>query len=113
MIGLLYASTSLEGKSGFELLQKAVEALLSSVDITPAPTVLWSLQYEHRSGVVPASLHNTSNSRTLNLPGSTLDLAFDDAMLDRVKEVWERIMGDDTDGFLVFADREANIDDDE
>jgi hypothetical protein len=41
-----------------------------------------------------------------------MDLAFEDAMFDRVKDVWEKIMGDDAGEFLVFQDREVYDDDD-
>jgi hypothetical protein len=36
-----------------------------------------------------------------------MDLAFDDSMFERVKDVWENIMGGDAGEFLVFQDREV------
>lgn len=42
-----------------------------------------------------------------------MDLAFDDAVLDNVKEIWQKIQGNDSGEFLVFQDREAYTDDDE
>jgi hypothetical protein len=36
-----------------------------------------------------------------------MDLAFDDTVLDNVKNVWQKISGDDAGEFLVFQDREA------
>jgi hypothetical protein len=41
------------------------------------------------------------------------DLAFNDAIFDRVKVIWEKIMGDAAGEFLVFQDREAYDDDDD
>jgi hypothetical protein len=42
-----------------------------------------------------------------------MDLAFDDSILDNVREVWQKITGDDAREFLVFQDREVEADDDE
>jgi len=42
-----------------------------------------------------------------------MDHAFDDLILDNVKEVWQKIAGDDAGEFLVFQDREMEADDDE
>jgi hypothetical protein len=36
-----------------------------------------------------------------------MDLAFDDSMLDRVQDVWKKIMGEEAGEFLVFQDREV------
>jgi hypothetical protein len=36
-----------------------------------------------------------------------MDLAFDDSMFDRVKNVWKKIVGEDAGEFLVFQDREV------
>lgn len=40
-----------------------------------------------------------------------MDLAFDDAVLENVKEVWQKIVGHEAGEFLVFQDREAYDDD--
>ena len=40
-----------------------------------------------------------------------MDLAFDDAILDNVKEVWQKIVGENGGEFLVFQDREQYDDD--
>ncbi|KAI8934746.1 hypothetical protein NX059_008434 [Plenodomus lindquistii] len=106
---VLYASTLLSGTAGSELLKKAVDALLSSVDLSPAPTVLWSVKYEQRpsSGSEPLP----SGDRVLSFPPPSLDLAFDDSVLDNVKDVWQKVLGDDAGEFLLFQDREAYDDD--
>jgi hypothetical protein len=111
--GLLYASTSLQGDAGFQLLRRAVEALTSSVDVAPHPTVLWSVQYEKCSNITDPSSAQTPDAHILEFSGSSLDLAFDESKLDRVRDVWQKIVGDDAGQFLVFEDREGNRDDDE
>lgn len=94
-------------------MQQAIQALLSSVEATPSPTILWSLQYEQRSSVDSGTSSAGTNDHVLNFPPAPLDLAFDDSVLDRVKDVWQKIMGDDAGEFLVFEDREAYVDEDE
>jgi hypothetical protein len=84
-----------------------VNALLSSVDVSPPANVLWSTQYQQR----PTS--GTANDHILRFSPPPADIAFDDAIFDRVKVVWERIMGDAAGEFLVFQDREAYDDDDD
>jgi hypothetical protein len=54
------------------------------------------------------------SGQIISFPPKSLDLAFDDALVDSVKAVWRKIMGaeaDDAD-FLRFEERE-NIGDDE
>ncbi|KAF2116679.1 rab geranylgeranyl transferase escort protein-like protein [Lophiotrema nucula] len=112
---ILYGYVALSGAQGSQLLKKAVESLLASVDITPAPTILWSLQYEQRCIPVngSGSLHMTWGEGMLTFKQSQFDLAFDDRILDEVKEIWQKIMGEDAGDFLVFEDREPDIDDDD
>ncbi|KAF2277601.1 FAD/NAD(P)-binding domain-containing protein [Westerdykella ornata] len=110
---VLYASTSLTGESGFQLLKIAVDTLLHTVDIMPRPTVLWSMQFEQRSSSSDEPAPAVGDQHVLKLPSSPLDLAFDDDVLDRVKSVWQQIVGEDGREFLVFEDREANADDNE
>lgn len=113
---MLYASTSLEGDSGFQLLGKAIEALLSSADGNTKPDVLWSLQYGQHFGPSATTLPpkpSTADERILEFPASSLDLTFDDSILDRVRDVWQKIVGDVAGEFLVFEDREGYGGDDE
>jgi FAD/FMN-containing dehydrogenase len=109
---VLYASTLLSGKSGFELLGKAVSTLLASVDVTPAPSLLWSTQYQERPTSGTETLPTGNDEHVLRFPPPSTNLAFDDAIFDRIKEMWEKIMGGDGGEFLVFQDREAYDDDD-
>ncbi|CAE7024893.1 hypothetical protein CFE70_003529 [Pyrenophora teres f. teres 0-1] len=106
---VLYAST-LACDNGFELLQEAVKSLLFVVEVTPPPKVLWSTRYKQRpcSGteVLPSGLDNV-----VCFPPSSMDLAFNDQILDNVKDVWQKIAGEDAGEFLVFQDREDYTED--
>lgn len=106
---ILYASTALSGDEGFDLLQKAVQALLSAVGTTPPPSILWTVKYQQQPSSGSESI--SINDHVLRFPPPALDLAFDDSILDNVKNVWQQIMGEDTSDFLVFQDREAYEDD--
>jgi hypothetical protein len=90
-----------------------VNALLSSVDVSPPANVLWSTQYQQRPTSGTETLPSAANDHILRFSPPPADIAFDDAIFDRVKVVWERIMGDAAGEFLVFQDREAYDDDDD
>ncbi|KAF3052239.1 Rab proteins geranylgeranyltransferase component A [Didymella keratinophila] len=107
---ILYASTSVSSENGFVLLSKAVDALLASVDVSPAPDVLWSAQYQQHASS-GAEILPADNERVLSFPSPSMDLAFDDTILDNVKVVWQNIVGEDGGDFLVFQDREQYDDD--
>ena len=105
ILGVLYAST-LAYDDGFELLQKAVDALLSVVEVTPPPKVLWSARYRQQpcSGteILPSGITNV-----VRFPPSSMDVVFDDQVLGNVRDVWQKIVGEDVgEEFLVFQDRE-------
>lgn len=114
---MLYASTSLKGDHGFQLLQKAVDTLLSTVDVSPRPTILWSLLFEQRSSVSTAETKEPSSpdDHILRFPPSSLDLVFDEKSLERVKGVWQKIMGDEaeTSEFLAFGERGEGVDEEQ
>jgi uncharacterized membrane protein len=101
----------LNDERGFELLNKAVDSLLASVDVSSSPSVLWRTQYQQRPTSGSEQLPAEADGNILRFAPVSMDLAFDDAMFDRVKDVWQKIMGDDAGGFLVFQDREAYDDD--
>ena len=109
----MYASTSLSGERGFGLLGKAVDTLLASIDVSPAPIVLWSARYQQQPTSGADLIPTDTNDHILRFPPASMDLAFDDSMFDHVKDVWTKIMGDDAGEFLVFQDREAYDDDDD
>ncbi|KAH6618488.1 rab geranylgeranyl transferase escort protein-like protein [Boeremia exigua] len=107
---ILYASTSLSSDKGFELLKKAVDALLVAVEVTPKPNVLWSTEYRQRASSSTDTLP-ADHEHVLSFPPPSMDLAFDDAILDNVKSVWRQIVGEEGGEFLVFQDRETYDDD--
>lgn len=93
------------------MLEKAVKALLASQgsDIH----VLWSLKYQQQSDfptLAPeAEGESEMDPHIMCFPDPPLDLAFDDIILDHVKDAWQRIVGNavNQDEFLKFEDREA------
>ncbi|KAJ4356365.1 Rab proteins geranylgeranyltransferase component A [Didymosphaeria variabile] len=110
---VLYASTSLSGKRGFELLSHATSLLLSSVDVSPSPRIIWSMQYEQRAmpSMEPLPLLDGAETHFLGLPPLPLDLVVDDVVFDRVRAIWQTITNEEPEQFLVFKDREAEDDD--
>ncbi|KAL9092814.1 MAG: hypothetical protein Q9165_004232 [Trypethelium subeluteriae] len=110
---VLYASTSATGEKGFVLLKDAVDHVLQSLEELPAPTVLWSMQYEQMATATPAvfggggSTNTNTDGRVMLLPPVPLDLALDDRILESVRSVWEKIVGEGNNGFMVFEDREG------
>lgn len=108
--GILYASTSLSSEKGFSLLKKATHALLAAVDATPKPDTLWSVQCRQHASSGSETLP-AGDGHVLRFPPPSIDLAFDDVILDNVKEVWQKIMGDAGEDFLSFQDREVYDDD--
>lgn len=108
--GILYASTSLSSEKGPVLLRKAIDALLASVEVSPKPEVLYSAQYRQHASSGSETLP-ADNKHILVFPPPSMDLAFDDAILDNVKDVWKKIMDEDGGDFLLFQDREQYDDD--
>ncbi|KAF1978007.1 rab proteins geranylgeranyltransferase component A [Bimuria novae-zelandiae CBS 107.79] len=104
---ILYASTSMSGKSGFELLKHATSLFLDSIDDVPAPRILWSMQYEQRALPLakPLPLPDGAAAHFLGLPSASLDLPVDDTMFEHVRKVWRTITDDDSEQFLDFPER--------
>jgi hypothetical protein len=100
----------MDGPVGFALLQKAVESILSAHDSSSPPTILWSVRYQQRASSGSETLL-PNNDHVIRFPPPSMDLAFDDTVLDTVKEVWQKIVGDDAGEFLMFQDREVYDDD--
>lgn len=107
---VLYASTSLGGPQGLALLNQAVDSLLSAVDVSPVPQVLWSAKYQQQPTSGRDALPSGSEN-ILRFPPPSMDLAFDDRLLDNVRNVWEKVTGQAEGEFLVFQDREMYADD--
>jgi len=107
---ILYASVASTGDEAFATLDQAVKALLSTQG--SSIEVVWKMQYQQDCDSL-ATPQNTDYLDVLRFPDTPLDLAFDDSILDNVKEAWTRITGDDDTGFMRFEDREAPAEDDE
>ncbi|KAI9663264.1 MAG: Rab proteins geranylgeranyltransferase component A [Bathelium mastoideum] len=108
---ILYASTAAVGDDAFALLETAVHHVLKSVGEHAVPRLLWSMRYEQSAGHENATiggvegLEVAANSRILRFNPTSLDLALDDSLLERVKSVWQEIMGPEASGFMEFEDR--------
>ncbi|CAM1501773.1 Fc.00g037570.m01.CDS01 [Cosmosporella sp. VM-42] len=110
---VLYLST-VYGNFSKALLEKALSSLLAAVESDKAaPVCLYQLYYEQGTG--KTSLNVGGNTVTFPLP--SLDLAFDDDVLDPVHDAWKVVMGSAAVGedveYLKFDDREGAGDDDD
>jgi hypothetical protein len=104
---VIYASTLCAGPSDRELLDLAVKSLLYQVDSDESETVvLWNMYYEQR-GVPERS--EASKDGLFSIPPSSLDLAFDDGVMETVRDAWRFVLGDEAkdEDFLCFPDREG------
>ncbi|KAK2782115.1 Rab proteins geranylgeranyltransferase component A [Onygenales sp. PD_12] len=114
---VIYATTLLQDDG--HLIESATTQFLASVDADAK--ILWTLRYTQlgildEASCAPSEPSTTSPSllhgqweQIFCFPPPTLDLAFDDGMLDQVRAVWEAVTdGDEERGeFLQFEDREA------
>lgn len=108
-LGVIYASTSIsESSTAYPILDTAVKRLLSAVE--PETAVLWQLHY-NQYGRAPRTLEPSPRTKPsqrptspvtdaekggiIVLPPPSLDLAFDDSVVDTVKEAWAQIVGVD------------------
>ncbi|KAE8450242.1 hypothetical protein EG329_006669 [Mollisiaceae sp. DMI_Dod_QoI] len=100
---VLYA-TMLCSEHSKKLLEAALNTLLATLE--ERPTLLYKLYYEQQA-----------DAGSTGSPEASLDLAFNDGMLDDVESQWKTVMGDEAEQatFMRFEDREgmSNDDDDE
>ncbi|KAB8202414.1 GDP dissociation inhibitor-domain-containing protein [Aspergillus parasiticus] len=115
---VVYGSVSHAGARGQSLIESAVRRLLQS-NAEPDAKVLWSLRYTQLGlSSNGANAHSSKfegpSSNILCFPPPSLDLGFDDALIDRVKEVWKLVMGDEANEqeFMNFEEREHADDED-
>jgi hypothetical protein len=89
-----------------------VEKLLSTANEEPAPRVLWSMSYVQRgrasSNAISEPFAQDKSGRVLTFPPASLDLSFDDTLVDSVRAVWRKTTDAESDdaGFLRFEERE-------
>lgn len=107
ILGVLYATTS----GDQDLITAAIAQLMQSVAEPETPQILWQLQYQQRSET--ASSDDAEEEKYITFPSSSLDLAFDENILDSVKAAWQKITGGQPQDFLVFEDRNPIGDDDD
>ena len=48
-----------------------------------------------------------ANSHVICFPPAPLDLALDDVVLERVRDVWQKVIDEEGDGFMAFEDRDG------
>ncbi|KAE8311624.1 hypothetical protein BDV41DRAFT_541552 [Aspergillus transmontanensis] len=115
---VVYGSVSHAGARGQSLIESAVRRLLQS-NAEPDAKALWSLRYTQLGlSSNGANAHSSKfegpSSNILCFPPPSLDLGFDDALIDRVKEVWKLVMGDEANEqeFMNFEEREHADDED-
>jgi len=115
LLGVIYSSTLAFPRGDDEVdlhrLDVAIGRLLEALTVSDSkPEVLWSLKYrakgrptDSEAGPVLSSM----SGKVMMFPPRSIDLVFDDSILENVKEVWKRIMGDEVDDsdFLKFEDR--------
>ncbi len=79
------------------------------------PQVVYQLQYEQRGAKAPSL--DVGNDGVVTFGAAVLDLTFRDAILQPVRQAWERCTGQATEEadaeYLVFEDREGVTDDDD
>ncbi|KAL4890717.1 GDP dissociation inhibitor [Aspergillus ambiguus] len=105
---VVYGSVSIPGQEGQSLIEAAVSKLLESTTDADAE-VLWSLRYTQLGRLHEACSKLTVHpNNILSFPAPSLDLAFDDSVLDTVKEAWQIVMGNEgaDHEYMVFEDRE-------
>jgi len=96
------------------VLEAAVNQLIASTGEQPKPAVLWTLTYE-QSTDAPASqvVPDPSRPHFLRFQGPSLDTVFDETILDSVRDVWQKITSNDPSEFLILADRNNEVVEDE
>jgi RAB protein geranylgeranyltransferase component A len=109
---VVYLST-VPGPSAKAILEAALAALLETQKSDEAPRCLYQLFYEQRAD--PSTLAVDGNVVTLPCP--SVALAFDDGMLEPVRQAWNTVSGQDAgvEGvkYMQFEDREQIDDEDE
>jgi len=104
---VIYATTS----GNQVLISVAITELLQTVDEASRGQVLWNLQYQQ--SLESSSSSNFDDGKTISLAESSIDLAFDENILESVKAAWQKITGGEERDFLMFEDRNPVGDEDD
>ena len=112
---MVYSSTvSSSDGSEDEDVQRLVDAIANLLAASPPsdskPEVLWSLKYRVRGRSIDSDagpVMSSQSGRVMLFPAASVDPVFDDSILDGVKDIWKRIMGDEVEEseFLKFVER--------
>ncbi|KAI9888566.1 MAG: Rab proteins geranylgeranyltransferase component A [Vezdaea aestivalis] len=103
------------------LLDAAVSNVLVAVGQESSPEKLYELRFTQDGGS-PTSCENmrevdtVGDKATYTFPQPSLDLALSDSVLNGVQEAWAQIntyLGESTEDFLQFPDRETEMEDEE
>lgn len=115
MKGVIYGNVSVPGAAGEKLITEAVEKLLHAFETTeshPAAAILWSLHYTQvgvlRQDIAEDPVVPETKGAVICLRPPSLDLAFDDSLIDEIRAIWKKIVGDEEareQDFMVFEDR--------
>lgn len=110
--GVIYLST-ISTTHSKALLEIALSSLLAAIaGPQEPPKSLYQLSYEQNSS--PPSLDVDGNVGTFAAP--SLSLAFDDSVLDPVRQAWNMVAGDAAEEgveYMVFEDREGVTEEDD
>lgn len=114
--GIIYASV--HGAGSQERLAASTNSILSTIEELAPAKVLWTMSFtlDEAAGSTPWNSHvkDDATKSVIMLPERAHDLAFDDAVLDSVKDAWETILGERSIeyDFLRFEDRKDPNEDD-
>lgn len=118
-IGIVYASTYRHGVDSQARLEAAIDDVIRTTTDSTQTEILWTMgcTLDAAAGSIPWNYHpvNDAAKRVIVLPDRTHDLAFDDSILDNVKDAWETILGERSAeyDFLRFEERKDMNDDDD
>ncbi|KAK0387909.1 hypothetical protein NLU13_4154 [Sarocladium strictum] len=111
---IVYLSTIADSNAD-SALEQALRSLLtaasSNMEDGGSPRVLYRLCYEQAQGPTSTSV----DGNIINMPCSSLSLAFDDANLQSVRHAWDALRGpeDEETFYMKFDDREGQDDADD
>lgn len=94
------------------LLDKALTALLATSSDRNAVKPLYQLYYKQRDS--PSSVNFDNN--IIGLPALSLDVAFNDSVMDHVRAAWDAVTRGNEQGeseYMKFENREGAVDDDD
>lgn len=99
--------TTISTPESKNLLHRALQSLLTAIPGDDPPRCLFQLYYQQSRGSGAIQLDN----KVAQLPSPSLNLAFDDSVLESVHQAWKMAMGPASEEaeaeYMVFPDREG------